>query len=305
MRQLPFLNGVRAFESAARLGGFSRAADELNVTPAAISRMVKLLEERLGFALFERTPNGLTLTEAGADYQPGLTRLLDDLAALTERTRADDAARKQARSSGRTLTVGVGPTFAIRWLIPRLAAFQQACPDIDVHIATGGAAAPYSDDWSCGISLGNGDWPGLVTEPLFAADLTPVCTPALAATLGTFADLDHANLLRVAHSPDDWPLWLGAAAANQVRADGPELGFYGQALQAAIDGVGVAMGIRPYIDDDLAAGRLVAPFDLSVPKGGHWYLVYQQTRAGDPAFGAFRDWIADQAVNAGATRTTP
>ena len=108
------------------------------------------------------------------------------------------------------------------------------------------------------------------------------------------------GLLRVAHSPDDWPLWLKSAGVTRVTARGPELQYYGQALQAAADGLGVAMGIRPYIDDDLAAGRLVAPFDHSVPKGMRWYLVYRGFRTGQRDFAAFRRWI----IGASAGRKT-
>jgi LysR family glycine cleavage system transcriptional activator len=287
LRRLPFLNGVRAFEAAARRGSFAAAADELSVTPAAVSRMVKLLEERLETPLFNRHANGLSLTQPGAAYAAGLSPLLDELAALTDRV--------TARGST-TLTVGVGPTFAVRWLIPRLGDFQQAAPGIDVHIATGGAAAPFNDDWTCGVALGGGNWPGLAAEKLFEADLTPVCTTATAAGISDPADLARGPLLRVAHAADDWPRWLAAAGAPQVAAAGPELGFYGQAMQAAMDGVGVAMGIRPYIDDDLAAGRLVAPFALSIPKGGAWYLVYREARRGEPAFDAFRKWLKEGAA---------
>ena len=136
-----------------------------------------------------------------------------------------------------------------------------------MRITTGGMAAPFADDWSCGIKLGDGEWPDLVAEPLFAADLLPVCTPRLAAQLKRPADLKGTGLLRVAHSPDDWPRWLKSAGVSRVTARGPELQYYGQALQAAADGFGVAMGIRPYIDDDLAAGRLVAPFDAFGAEG--------------------------------------
>ena len=284
---MPFLNGVRAFEAAGRLGSFTAAADELSVTPAAVSRMVKLLEERLETPLFTRYPNGLSLTGPGADYAAGLSPLLDELAALTDRV--------TARGS-RTLTVGVGPTFAVRWLIPRLGDFQLAAPGIEVHIATGGAAAPFNDDWTCGVAFGSGHWPGLSAEKLLDADLTPVCNGATAARLSTPADLAEVQLLRVAHADNDWPRWLAEAGAPQVAAAGPELGFYGQAIQAAMDGVGVAMGIRPYIDDDLAAGRLVAPFALTLPKGGAWFLVYREGRRGEPAFNAFRKWLREAAV---------
>src|SRR5947209_14076787 len=181
MRRLLFLNGIKAFEAAARGGSFAAAGLELHVSPAAISRMVHLLEQRLGVALFERKANRLAMTAAGRAYQSGLTPIFDALASLT--------AQVTASSSVRVLTIGVGPTFAMRWLIPRLADFRREEPDIDVRITTGGAAAPFGDDWSCGITLGDGEWPGLVAEPLFAADLLPVCTTRLARELKRPADL--------------------------------------------------------------------------------------------------------------------
>ncbi|MBW6401749.1 LysR family transcriptional regulator [Roseomonas sp. HJA6] len=290
-RRLPPLNGVRAFEAAARTGGFASAAAELNVTPAAISRLVRLLEQRLGVALFDRHANRLTPTPAGEAFRAGLTPLLDRLARLTAEITATTAAQ--------VLTVGAGPSFAVRWLIPRLADFTRAHPGIEVRIATGGAAAPFAEGWSCGIRLGPGDWPGLTAEPLIAADLLPVCTPAMAARLRGPADLLPGTLLRVAHAPDDWPRWASAAGHPGLRAAGPVFDFYGQAQQAAADGVGIAMGIRPYVDDDLAAGRLVAPFTISIPKGGAWHLIYRPGRAAEPAFAAFRAWIL------AATNPTP
>lgn len=283
MHRPPFLNGIRAFEAAARLGSFVAAGAEQNVSPAAISRLVKLLEDRMGVPLFDRAANRLALTEAGRAYRDGLTPIMEGLARLTDSI-ADRAGRK-------AITVGVGPTFAVRWLIPRLAELRRRAPDVEVRITTGGAAAPFSDSWTCGIRLGDGDWPGLEATPLFAADLTPVCAPALAAKLRKPKHLRDATLLRVAHAPEDWRRWLLAAGAKGAKADGPIFDFYGQAQQAALDGVGVAMGIRPYVDDDLAAGRLVAPFGLSIPKQKGWYLVHRKARSLEPGFRAFRDWI--------------
>jgi LysR family glycine cleavage system transcriptional activator len=181
LRRLLFLNGIKAFEAAARGGSFAAAGSELNVSPAAISRMVHLLEERLGVALFERKANRLQLTAAGRAYQTGLTPIFDALASLTAQVTAPGALR--------VLTIGVGPTFAMRWLIPRLADFQKQEPAIEVRITTGGMAAPFGDDWSCGVKLGDGDWPGLIAEPLFAADLLPVCAPKFANALKRPADL--------------------------------------------------------------------------------------------------------------------
>ena len=138
MRRLLFLNGIKAFEAAARSGSFAGAGAELNVSAAAVSRMVHLLEQRLGVALFERKANRLAMTTAGRAYQSGLTPIFDALASLT--------AQVTAPSGVRVLTIGVGPTFAMRWFIPRLADFRKHEPDIDVRITTGGAAAPFGDD---------------------------------------------------------------------------------------------------------------------------------------------------------------
>ena len=283
MRKLPFLNGIRAFEAAARAKGFAKAADELHVTPAAISRMVQLLEQRIGVPLFERKPNRLALTAAGIAYQAGLTQIFDQLANLT--------AQVTAMAGSRVLTIGVGPTFATRWLIPRLADFQKKEPDLEVRFVTGGATVPYNDEWTCGIRLGRGDWPDFSADRLFAAELMPVCSPTIAKRLKTPNDLRNTTLLRVAHAADDWPRWLKAAELPKIRLKGPEFEYYGQALQAAADGVGVAMGITPYVDDDVKAGRLVAPFAKSVSKGEHWYLIYRVGRKEEAAFKAFRSWI--------------
>lgn len=291
MRKLPFLNGAKAFEAAARTGSFARAADELHVTPAAISRLVQLLEARIGVSLFERRANRLVPTPAGRTYQAGLTPLFDALANLTTQV--------SAMGGARVLTVGVGPTFAIRWLIPRLTEFQRVAPDIEVRFATGGVAAPFSDDWTCGIALGDDEWPGLVSERLFAANLTPVCAPAMARKLKRLDDLKSATLLRVRHAREDWPRWIKEAGLAKMPVKGPEFEFYGQALQAALDGVGVAMGISPYIDDDVRAGRLVAPFQTRVAKGKHWYLIYREARKDEPGFTAFRAWLT-RTANAAA-----
>jgi DNA-binding transcriptional LysR family regulator len=284
MRRLPSLNGLRAFEAAARLGSFVAAGEELNVTQAAISRLVRLLEERLGFKLFDRMPNGLALTAQGKALQPGLTAAFDAIAGVTQQV--------AAMRSTPVLTLGVGPSFAVRWLIPRLASFYRQHPDIEVRLATGGAINPFKEDWTCGILLGNGDWPGHQAEPMFSADLFPVCARAIAQRLKKPADLAKEVLLEVQHSPEEWPLWL-AAARLKLRANtlGPRFDNYAMALQAAVDGVGVAIGLRPYVEDDLASGRLLAPFKLAVPKGQAWYLVYRPFRQDDAALAAFREWL--------------
>lgn len=287
MRRLPSLNGLRAFEAAARHGSFVAAGNELNVTQAAISRMVRLLEARLGFNLFERLPNGLVLTAQGKALQPGLTAAFDAIAGITEQV--------AAMRSTPVLTLGVGPSFAVRWLIPRLASFSRHHRGIEVRLATGGAINPFKEDWTCGILLGNGDWSGYEAELLFSADLFPVCTPAIAVRLMDGSRLSKETLLQVAHSPEEWPLWLKSAGLK-LPADrlGPSFDNYAMAIQAALDGVGIAIGLRPYVEDDIASGRLVAPFALAVPKGRAWYLVYRPFRHGDPALVAFRSWLHNE-----------
>jgi len=288
MRKLPSLNGLRAFEASARLGSFAAAGQELAVTQAAVSRMVRLLEERLGYALFDRHANRLTLTWQGRTLLPGLTSAFDAVATL--------AAQIGSMSDARVLTVGVGTSFAMRWLIPRLGGFQSRHPDIEVRIATGGAQHPIRDDWSCGILLGDGNWPRYEAHALFSADLFPVCTPAIGQRLKAPDDLRHETLLQVVHQADDWPSWLrGANLKVRPGKHGPRFDNYALALQAAVDGLGVAIGLRPYVQDDLAAGRLVAPFAMAVPKGKAWYLIASPARRDDPAFVAFRDWLLAQA----------
>ena len=284
MRKLPSLNGLRAFEASARLGSFAAAGHELAVTQAAVSRMVRLLEERLGYRLFERHANRLTLTWQGRTLLPGLTSAFDAVATL--------AAQIGSMSHAGVLTVGVGTSFAMRWLIPRLGGFQARHPDIEVRIATGGAQNPIRDDWTCGIVLGNGHWAGFEADPLFSADLFPVCTPAIAQRLKGPGDLRHETLLQVARQDDDWPSWLHAAGLRlRPEKRGPRFDNYALALQAAVDGLGVAIGLRPYVEDDLAARRLVAPFAITVPKDRAWYLIASPARRDDPSFAAFRTWL--------------
>ncbi|MBP2314796.1 transcriptional regulator GcvA [Azospirillum soli] len=283
MRRLPSLNALRAFEAAARHGSFTAAAGELNVSQAAVSRMVRLLEERLGFALFERRANALELTDRGRALQPGLTGAFDMI--------ADSVERVTAMRGGPVLTVGVGATFAVRWLIPRLSGFHAGHPDVEVRIATGGAGMPIRDDWTCAVLLGDGHWPGYEAEPLFTAAMLPVCAPALARSLRRPEDLLSITLLSVSHWADDWPHWFAAAGLAPSASKGLSFGSYAMALQAALDGVGVALGAQPYVVDDVAAGRLVTPFPLAVPMGRAWYLVSRPARHADPGFAAFRAWL--------------
>jgi LysR family glycine cleavage system transcriptional activator/LysR family transcriptional regulator of beta-lactamase len=281
---LPPLNGLRAFEAAARMGSFVAAAQELHVSPSAISRLVKLLELRLGAQLFERLANGLTLTERGRAYLSEVSAAFQRIAQATERLKA---------AGGAALVLGAGPTLAMRWLIPRLATFQAENPDIDVRLSTAVADAdPLRPDWTAAIRIGDGAWPGLTARFVFTGDLFPVCAPALAKRLRVPSDLEQATILRVANAPEDWPLWLEACGVADAKLRHARYFDYAAfALQAAVDGLGVAMARAPFVADDLAAGRLVRPFSSAVPKGKGWYLVYRPAQENNPALRVFGDWL--------------
>jgi DNA-binding transcriptional LysR family regulator len=286
MTPLPSLNGLRAFEAAARHGGFAKAGLELNVSPSAVSRLVKLLEERLKTQLFVRLPNGLQLTERGAAYLAELTAAFERIAQATERVRA---------ASG--LVIGAGPTLAMRWLIPRLPHFHERHPRIEVRISTAiERADPLASDWTAAIRRGDGAWPGLDAQFLFKADLFPVCAPALAKSFKSPGDLVRARILASANAPEDWPAWLRAAKVAGVdlrraqRFDYPAF-----ALQAAVDGLGVAMARGVFVADDVKAGRLVRPFAAAATTDQGWYLVHRPALGGDPALFAFKAWVAREA----------
>ena len=269
MRQLPSLNGLRAFEATARLGSFAAAGAELNVSPAALSRLVKLLEARVQVGLFVRGANSLTLTLAGQTLAKGLTAQFDALDLLMTQIRQVD--------QGRILTLGMGPTFAMRWLIPRLSGFQRLHPDIEIRLATATPGGPaLLSDWTASIRPGSGNWPGLESHALFSAISYPVAAPTLAAKLERPDDLARIPLLRVAGAEQDWPDWLAQAGVAGIDpTHGPLFDTAALALQAALDGLGATMARAPFVVDDLAAGRLIRPFDISIKHDRAWYLIHR------------------------------
>ncbi len=282
---LPPLNALRAFEASARLGGYAAAARELNVSPSAISRFVRLLETRVGAALFERRPNGLTLTEKGAAYRRELTEAFARIEAATARLTGDEA---------QSLILGAGPTLVMRWLIPRLANFNAAHPEIDVRVSTAiEGADPMKPGWTAAIRSGNGNWPALDAHFLFKAGLFPVCAPVLARKLKRPEDLAKVQILAAANAPEDWDVWLKKAKVSGVDLARARIFDYPAfALQAAIDGLGVAIARAPFVTDDLSAGRLVRPFKLSVPKEKGWWLIHPARERNNNALTALRAWMA-------------
>jgi LysR family glycine cleavage system transcriptional activator len=290
--RLPSLNGLRAFEAAARHLSFTKAAAELNVTQTAVSHQIRRLEAQLGLRLFTRRNRNLALTGAALDYLPAVRAAFEDLRGATERI-----LRPQHEG---VLTVSVLPTLAAKWLVQRLAAFQEAHPGIEVRIATATRAVDFRrEEVDVAIRYGNGRWPGLRAVWLMAEEIFPVCSPALQRgerPLREPADLAGQTLLHVNLYADEWLEWLTAAGVPPSLA--PSLAQRGltfdlnlMALQAALDGLGVALGRTAFVEADIAAGRLVAPFDIRVPAKSAFYVVAPEATADSPKIALFRDWL--------------
>lgn len=292
-RNLPPLNALRAFEAAARYLSFTRAGEELNVTQGAVSRQVKALEEFLEVKLFRRMNRALLLTEEGQVYLPAVREALDRIDAATTRIRG-------RRGQG-LLTVRLLPTFAMRWLIPRLHRFQDAYPGVEVRITTSLRPIDFDrEDVDMAIGREQERSPGLRYDRLMPEDLIAVCSRTLLAgptPLRAPADLARHTLLHAASRREAWRVWVNVVGLEGVDPEGGLVfEHYYFVLQAAVDGLGVAVAPRPLVADDLDAGRLVAPFDVTVSSEDAYYLVYPESRAALPNVRAFRQWILEEAA---------
>ncbi len=290
-RRLPPLSTLRSFEAAARLLSFSAAARELSVTPTAVSHQMRSLEEWLEVKLFDRTTRSVRLTAAGRRYAPAVRAALEGLEQAT--------AQVAAHTPGHVVSVTVTTSFATKWLVPRLTAFKTLYPDVDVRISTQIASVDLErEGFDMGIRYGSGRWPGLVAERLLSEHVFPVCAPAMlqsGAPLEKPADLAAHTLLHVSSMPDDWRVWLTAAGVQDIDpTQGMTFDLWLAALNAATDGVGVALGHTPLVERDLAAGRLVAPFSCELPNEFAYYIVYPEGGLRSDAFFAFKDWLLSQ-----------
>ena len=299
-RRLPPLNALRAFEAAARHLSFTKAAEELYVTQAAISHQVKALEEALGVQLFRRLNRRLMLTDAGQLYLPALTEAFDGIDAATGRLRADENAG--------SLTVSVANSLAAKWLLPRLPRFRERHPEIDVEISASDRLVDFGrDNADMGIRYGLGNYPGLKVDPLMEDTVFPVCSPRLVdgrlvdgpPPLRAPEDLRHHTLLhddvRTGEAPN-WRAWLAAAGVAGVDPSrGPRYSHSSLVLQAAIEGQGVALGRSSLVSLDLEAGRLVQPFGPALPSHYACYVVSPVATAERPKIKAFRDWLLAEA----------
>lgn len=294
-RPLPPLNALRAFEAAARHLSFTRAAAELNVTPAAVGHQVKALEDLLGVRLFRRLTRALRLTEAG---QAALPALVDGFDRLAE---AADAMRAHGDSG--VLTISVCPSFGAMWLVPRLERFRILHPEIEIRIdGTDRLVDLTRDEADVALRYGPGGYEGVRVDWLFNRVNTPVCSPALlegAHPLRAPQDLRHHSLLHVEwkEAEASWRMWLLAAGLADIDPTrGPRFTMEAMAVQAALDGHGVALVSNVLVADELAAGRLVSPFDpgLSKPMSFSHYLLTPKDGASRPKIAAFRDWMLEE-----------
>jgi LysR family glycine cleavage system transcriptional activator len=291
--KLPPLNSVRTFEVAGRLGSFLRAAEELNVTPGAVSKQIALLEDFVGTDLFERMRKPVRLTAAGEAYLASVRRALAIIEESTREIRRDEA--------DKPLHIWSSRFFMQKWLVPKLASFQAANPHLEVVITTGLSSEPMPAEADIGIRFGSGPWAGFKAHALIGMRLIPVCSPRYLAShppLDAPAALARHTLLQNLYRPNDWGDWLRHAGVptlpitNRISFES-SLGAY----SAAMEGLGVALGRCGFIEDDLAAGRLVSPLPMAAETEGAFHLVYRDRARQPLRVARFRRWILDEIAN--------
>jgi len=293
-RKIPSTGALCAFESAARHQSFTKAADELAVTQSAICRQIGTLEDFLGVKLFRRSRRGVALTEAGVAYSRRVVARLNDF----ERDTLELMARG---GQGATLELAVVPTFATKWLLPRLPMFHEAHPDITVNLTS--QTRPFlfeGTEFDAAIHAGPGIWPGTDGLRLMGETLVAVCSPALLAARGALKrnDWKRYTLLQQSTRPYAWREWF-ASQNMEVEGDmaGPRLELFSMVAEAAKQGMGIALMPRLLVEDELKSGALVQVSSHEHPSSRSYYLIFQEEKAENAALGRFRDWVARQAGN--------
>jgi LysR family glycine cleavage system transcriptional activator len=300
MRRLPPLTALRVFEAVGRAGNVRAAAQELNVTPAAVSHQIRLLEEHVGADLFSRGSRGLVLTQAGAQFYQHVSEAFDHLV---------EAARKIPGARAQTVRVHSLPSFASCWLVPRLARFYARNRGIDVEISTVGDLAQPLDltglgvDFAIRVGVSDSQWTGVRVEKLVHEQMFPVCAPDLlqnADPLRAPIDMARHTLLQVSRRAEGWPEWFAAARANGLPCceldpdHGPKFDTIQMAITAAVEGMGIAMGRLPLIENYLESGALVEPFSLRVTsRNAYWLLSASHVPLTEGA-ATFRAWMRSE-----------
>ena len=292
IRSLPPIASLRAFEAAARHLNFTRAAEELAITQAAISYQIRLLEERLGTALFIREPRRLLLTEAGAELAIPVRDAFDRLRATF------DNFHEEAKT---VLALSVSETFASNWLVPRLGSFQMENPTIAVRLDSSNRLVDFGrEKFDAGIRSGNGEWAGMSAHQLFSLTFTPVCTPSLLKRFGPVKrPRDLLRMPLISPADPTWRIWFAAAGvpdAGVFRYEGPNFGVQHLEGKAALADQGVAIVTPNFFKPELNSGRLVRLFDIDADSGESCWFVYPKPRANAPKLRAFLAWILAQAV---------
>ena len=298
MYKLPPLNGLRTFAVAGRQLSFSKAASELGVTPAAVSHQVKGLEAFLGTQLFVRQGREVRLTATGKQLLPGICDGFDRLIEAIDETLAQE-------DSG-VLNASVTPSFAAKWLVPRLERFYRLRPDIDVRISASMELANIPNDgFDIGVRFGFGKYPGLRVDKIFDEAAVPMCSPRLfdgPHPLRTPEDLRHHvllhddSLLKIGDTLPDWQMWLKAAGYGHIESGrGLHFSYSDHAIDAAIAGTGVALSRVSLVTSDVESGRLVLPFALDLPLVPAYYIVASKSLAESSHIKAFREWVLTEA----------
>ncbi len=301
------MSTLRSFEAVARQLSFSKAAQELHVTPGAVSQQISSLEDMLGIRLFDRTRRSVTLTDAAMHMLPDIQAGLEMLArAISSKT---------SPAGETSLAISVAPSFASKWLLPRLPTFYEQHPDIDLRIsATVGLADFKRDKVDLAIRLGHGEYPGLHAEPLFTEALTPFCSPDLLKRKGTLRKPDDLRTHRLIHDTSipsggehgAWEQWLKLAGAKNVTARrGVRFTLAELAMQAAIDGAGVVLGRVVLAEGDVVAGRLVRPFKIALPLDMSYFLVRSSERPPRYEIQCFREWLFNSLKCSPTVRASP
>ncbi len=287
-RRLPPLNSLKCFEAAGRLLSFTGAAHELNVTQAAISHQIKVIEQFLGVSLFERYPRRLALTEQGKQLLPEVTEAFDRVSSAI-------GALGQEQFSN-MISVRLGPSFAARWLSPRLKYFWLQYPEIDLCLFHA-ANAPTDferEEIDIAVTYGKGDWSGVVADRLLSLDFFPVCTPAFLHNDKPLTEIENLRYYTLLHDADyaNWRDWLGLAGLDDILAEkGTIIDDTNVLIQAAIDGQGIALGSTAFVQDLLDSGRLVKPFELDLVNDFAYYVVCPESHLKNPAVNAFKEWL--------------
>ena len=300
LRHIPGLQALKAFDASARLLSFTRAAAELNVTPAAVSHQIKELEESVGAPLFLRTSRHMQLTRQGEVLRPAIADALEGLTRALQRIRQADNPTQ--------IKVTASPSIAAKWLVPRLDRFLETVPGADVRIDVSSSVLDFDrDDVDVAIRFGTGDYPGLAVDKLFSDVIFPVCSPALLKgrkPLREPRDLLAHTLIHLDYEAQgavwpNWRMWMLAAGIKDFNdSRGLHFGQTALAVQAAIDGHGVALGDSSLVAGDIAAGRLVKPFELALksPTMFAYHLITRKDTAERPMIKAFRNWILGEAL---------